>query len=228
LTHFHCSTWTEFASDVNGKKLSKLVGQTDEEKLIDLCNAIDRQVQQLRPYQPIAKSQVLSKLCCRIPHHHKLPLFVACSGASQPRFPRAMPHTPHPACPPSVHGLLCSECMYEHNRTTCNVRPVKLVEIVEKWESAHKIIESRQTEFKTIRCNIECDFPQTSALHSQAQVDLFVTLRERFAFFSDSASTSIAQALTNIENRLIPFHSVDPVTECVRLLFISCCRLICK
>ena len=89
------STWTEFASDVNGKKLSKLVGQTDEEKLIDLCNAIDRQVQQLRPYQPIAKSQVLSKLCCRIPHHDKRPLFVACSGESQPRFPRAVAHTRH-------------------------------------------------------------------------------------------------------------------------------------
>jgi hypothetical protein len=78
------STWTEFASDVNGKKLSKLVGQTDEEKLLDLCNTIEQQVQQLRPYQPIAKSQVLSTLCCRIPNHNKLPLFVVCAGASQP------------------------------------------------------------------------------------------------------------------------------------------------
>lgn len=132
----------------------------------------------------------------------------------------------HATCPPSVHGLLCSECMYEHNQTTCNIRPVKLVEIVEKWESAHKKIECLQTEFKTMRCNIECDFPQTSSLDSQVQVDLFASLRERFAFFTDSASTSIAQALTSIENKLVPFHSVDPVTECVRLLFISRCRSI--
>jgi hypothetical protein len=101
--------------------------------------------------------------------------------------------------------------MYDHSlKTTCNIRPVKLVEIFEKWESAHKKIETLQSESKMIRCNVERDFPQSSHLINQVQDDLFTSLRDRFAFLSDSASTRITQALASIETRLKPVHS----TEC--------------
>jgi hypothetical protein len=83
-TYFHIllprSTWTEFASDVNGKKLSKLIGQNDEEKLAQLCNIIEEQVQKLNPYQPIASSQLLVKLCCRNVKHNKQPVLDICPG----------------------------------------------------------------------------------------------------------------------------------------------------
>jgi len=78
------STWNEFASDVNGKKLSKLVGQSDEDKLLDLCNVIAAQVQTLRPYQPISDSRILSNLCCRNPKHQKLPVLDLCLGDVPP------------------------------------------------------------------------------------------------------------------------------------------------
>jgi hypothetical protein len=168
-------------------------------------------------FSPIPKSQLLSKLCCRIPHHDKRPLFVVCKGASHPLCPRVsnvavVAHTP---CPSSVHGLLCSECMYEHNRTTCNIRPVKIVEIVEKWESAHKKIETFQSELKMIKFSFERDFSQASSLHSQAQADLFSSLRQRYTLLVDSATSSIAQTLQIIEDRLRPLQDS---TKCANLL----------
>jgi hypothetical protein len=77
---FMCSTWTEFASDVNGKKLSRLNGANDEEKLVDLCNIIEEQVQKLKPYQPIANSHVLVKLYCRNPEHNRQVVLDICPG----------------------------------------------------------------------------------------------------------------------------------------------------
>jgi len=77
------STWNEFVSDVHGKKLSKLVGQSDEDKLLDLCNVIDAQVQTLRPFQPF---RILSKLCCRNPKHQKLPVLDLCLGDIPPLY----------------------------------------------------------------------------------------------------------------------------------------------
>jgi hypothetical protein len=67
---------------VNGKKLSKLTGQNDEEKLAQLCNIIEEQVQKLNPYQPIASSQLLVKLCCRNVKHNKQPVLDICPGRS--------------------------------------------------------------------------------------------------------------------------------------------------
>jgi hypothetical protein len=78
---FSRRTWKECISDVNGKKLSLAVGQNDEEKLADLCKIIEQQVQDLNPYQPTASSQVLVKLCCRIPLHKKQLVLDICPGA---------------------------------------------------------------------------------------------------------------------------------------------------
>ncbi len=78
---FSLRTWKECVSDVNGKKLSLAVGQNDEEKLADICKIIEQHVQDLNPYQPTASSQVLVKLCCRIPTHNKQPVLDICPGA---------------------------------------------------------------------------------------------------------------------------------------------------
>jgi hypothetical protein len=86
------STWTEFASDVNGKKLSKLIGNDDEEKLLDLCNLIAEQVQNLRPYQPITNSPVLFKLFCRTPTHDKQLVVDICPGDLLPCVAKRCSH----------------------------------------------------------------------------------------------------------------------------------------
>jgi hypothetical protein len=93
---------------------------------------------------------------------------------------------------------------------------VKLVEIVEKWESAHKKIEPFQSELKTIKFDFERDFSQAISLHDQAQADLFSSLRERYTLLADSATTSIAQVLQIIEDRLRPLQ--DDSTKCANLL----------
>ncbi len=67
---------------MNGKKLSNLQGLNDEEKLAALCSIIEEEVQKLNPYQPIANSQVLVKLCCRDPGHKKQQILDICSGTS--------------------------------------------------------------------------------------------------------------------------------------------------
>lgn len=72
------STWFEFSSSMNGIMLHKLVGPSDDEKLMNLCNTIEEQVQKLRPFQPIAKSRFISNLYCR---QHNGAVTEICPGA---------------------------------------------------------------------------------------------------------------------------------------------------
>jgi hypothetical protein len=110
--------------------------------------------------------------------------------------------------------------MYDHSlKTTCSIRPVKLVKIIEKWESAHKEIETFQSELKMIKFNFERDFSQASSLHSQAQADLFSSLRERYTVLADSATSSIAQTLQIIEDRLRSLQDSAKYATCFNLLF---------
>jgi hypothetical protein len=79
-----CSTWTEFASDVNGKKLSKLIGSNDEEKLLDLCNLIAEQVQEhTKDMNWIRRfvGKFLANFLCRVDSHGPIPVVCICSGA---------------------------------------------------------------------------------------------------------------------------------------------------
>ncbi len=112
--------------------------------------------------------------------------------------------------PPSDHGLLCSRCTYDHSHSACNIRPVKLVDIVEKWDTAHKNLETLQAQFNVIRSNIENDFHQANFAS-----DCFCSdLKQRFKFFSDITATNIAKALLGIENELKPLHKSNPQAEC--------------
>ena len=94
------NTWNEFASATNGKKLSNLVGQSDEDKLAELCKIIDSQIQTLRPYQPISDCRILSNLCCRKPNHQQHKVVDICFGAIPPSLLLAWPficsHLPPP------------------------------------------------------------------------------------------------------------------------------------
>jgi hypothetical protein len=99
--------------------------------------------------------------------------------------------------------------MYDHSHSACNIRPVKLVDIVEKWDTAHKNLETLQSQFNVIRSNIENDFQQANF----ASDCFFSDLKQRFQFFSDITATSIATALVGIENELKPLHKSDPQAE---------------
>jgi hypothetical protein len=113
--------------------------------------------------------------------------------------------------------------MYEHSHSPCNIRPVKLVDIVGKWSTAHKSLETLREQFNRIRSNVEKDFPSTSSALNQDQHDLFSVLRERFAFFSDDTALGIATALGIIEEALKPLHTANPLTECAPCPALSVC-----
>ena len=133
-----------------------------------------------------------------------------------------------PMCLVADHGLLCSDCMYDHSHSACNIRPVKLVDIVEKWDTAHKNLEILQEQFNRIRCNIENDFPQDCSDRDQDWNQLFSDLRAKFAFFSDLTAQGILKALECIEKELEPLHSADPSTECGQIFYCHFCFEMCN
>jgi hypothetical protein len=92
---------------------------------------------------------------------------------------------------------------------------VKLVDIVGKWDSAHKSLETVQAQFNLIRSNIENEFQQASV----ARDTFFSELQRRVQFFSDATATSISKALAEIEDAMKPLHSADPSAECGLFLF---------
>ncbi len=91
---------------------------------------------------------------------------------------------------------------------------MKLVDIVEKWDTAHKNLETLQEQFNRIRSNIEKDFPQASFAQDPDLDVVFSELRQRFAFFSDKTADEIAKSLKYIEKEMEPLFFADISTRC--------------
>jgi hypothetical protein len=95
----------------------------------------------------------------------------------------------------------------------CNIKPVKLVDILGKWDNAHKDLERLQTELKLVKSEIQKKIPQASSPPQQPLDDMIAELEKRFDFFSDGTASSIGKALKAIEDVMQPLRAADPYKE---------------
>jgi hypothetical protein len=125
-------------------------------------------------------------------------------------------HYHHAPPSPADHGLLCGTCIYDHThlKEPCNIKVVKLEDIVAKWDDAHKDLQLFQSQFNLVQSNIRGDFPLANLLSGQPRDGVFVELEKRFSFFSDATSNGTADALRVIEDAMKPLSAADPIKEC--------------
>ncbi len=101
-----------------------------------------------------------------------------------------------------------------HLKEPCNIKLVKLVDIVEKWFSAHNDLQLFQPQFNLVQSNIRRDFPHANLHSGQPRDGVFFELEKRFCFFSDATSNGTADALRVIEDAMKPLSAADPIKEC--------------
>jgi hypothetical protein len=86
---------------------------------------------------------------------------------------------------------------------------VQLVDIVGKWDNAHKTLEGLQAQFDLIRCNLQSEFEKASV----ARDTILFDLQNRFEFFSNVIAASISNSLKDIEECLKPLIHADLSAE---------------
>jgi hypothetical protein len=95
----------------------------------------------------------------------------------------------------------------------CNIKPVKLVDIMGKWDNAHKELERFQTELKLVKSEIQKHFPQAGSPPQQHVDDMIAEFEKRFDFFRDGTASCVGKALKEIEDAMQPLRAADPYKE---------------